>query len=106
MRTSDFLEAARSERPCDLLLANARIVDVFSGKIAAARRVDGFEESLPAMRVHPSLTAKSFFPGLLDGSCQFAGRRGHAARVQDQPIITVVPFIDEADRIYSFSEGW
>jgi adenine deaminase len=31
----DFLKAARGEQPCDLLLANARIVDVFSGKIAA-----------------------------------------------------------------------
>ena len=35
MPNAEFIKAARGDRPCDLLLANARIVDVFSGGIAA-----------------------------------------------------------------------
>jgi adenine deaminase len=35
MPTAEFLKAARGDRRCDLLLANARIVDVFSGSVAA-----------------------------------------------------------------------
>ena len=34
MQPSEFIRAAHCENPCDLLLANARIVDVFSGEIA------------------------------------------------------------------------
>ncbi|HWR92723.1 MAG TPA: amidohydrolase family protein, partial [Desulfobacterales bacterium] len=34
MQTGDFIRTARGKEPCDLLLVNARIVDVFSGRIA------------------------------------------------------------------------
>jgi len=37
MRPEAFIKAARGESPCDVLLENARIVDVFSGGIIADR---------------------------------------------------------------------
>ncbi len=33
MQTGEFRKAARGARPCDLLLTNARIIDVFSGEV-------------------------------------------------------------------------
>ena len=33
MQPDELIQAARGLRPCDLLLANGRIVDVFSGEV-------------------------------------------------------------------------
>ncbi len=70
MRTSDFLKAARGEHPCDLLLANARIVDVFSGEIvagsvaAAAGRIVGIGEypARAAVDMRPFLRIRAPLP--------------------------------------------
>jgi len=70
MQLSDFLKAARGEAPCDLLLANARIVDVFSGRIApgsvaiAAGRIVGIGD-YPA-RATVDLGGRFLAPGFID----------------------------------------
>jgi adenine deaminase len=67
---ADFLKAARGATPCDLLLANARIVDVFSGGIAngsvavADGRIVGIGE-YPA-RATVDLGGRFVAPGFID----------------------------------------
>ena len=67
---ADFLKAARGAAPCDLLLANARIVDVFSGGIAngsvavADGRIVGIGE-YPA-RATVDLGGRFVAPGFID----------------------------------------
>ncbi len=70
MQPSEFRKAARGEHPCDLLLTNARIVDVFSGEIAAgsvavaAGRIVGIGD-YPA-RTTVDLGERFVAPGFID----------------------------------------
>ena len=70
MHPSDFRKTARGEQPCDLLLTNARIVDVFSGEIAAgsvavaAGRIVGIG-GYPA-RTTVDLGGRFVAPGFID----------------------------------------
>ncbi len=70
MQPSEFRKAARGEHPCDLLLTNARIVDVFSGGIAAgsvavaAGRIVGIGD-YPA-RATVDLGGRFVAPGFID----------------------------------------
>jgi len=70
MRTADFLRASRGDHPCDLLLANARIIDVFSGGIVAGSvavaggRIAGIG-AYPARRT-VDLGGRFLAPGFID----------------------------------------
>jgi adenine deaminase len=70
MQASEFRKAARGEHPCDLLLSNARIVDVFSGEIAdgsvavAGGRIAGIGD-YPA-RTTVDLGGRFVAPGFID----------------------------------------
>jgi adenine deaminase len=70
MQPSEFRKASRGEHPCDLLLTNARIVDVFSGEIAAgsvavaAGRIVGIGD-YPA-RTTVDLGERFVAPGFID----------------------------------------
>jgi adenine deaminase len=70
MQPSEFMNAARGRLPCDLLLANARIVDVFSGEVVeggiavAAGRIVGIGE-YPA-RATVDVGGRFVAPGFID----------------------------------------
>jgi adenine deaminase len=70
MQLKDMINAAKGERPCDLLLSNARIVDVFSGQIVhaavgiAGGRIVGLGE-YPA-RQAIDLQGRFIAPGFID----------------------------------------
>lgn len=70
MQTGEFINASRGDPPCDLLLKNARIVDVFSGEIMAGSvavsggRVAGIGE-YPA-RTTVDLGGRFVAPGFID----------------------------------------
>jgi adenine deaminase len=70
MQTAEFIKASRGDHPCDLLLANARIVDVFSGEIIAGNvavssgRIAGIGE-YPARRT-VDLAGRFLAPGFID----------------------------------------
>jgi adenine deaminase len=70
MQLKDMINAAKGERPCDLLLSNARIVDVFSGQIVhaavgiAGGRIVGLGE-YPARRAI-DLQGRFIAPGFID----------------------------------------
>jgi len=70
MPPGELMQAAHGKNPCDLLLANARIVDVFSGEIAAGSvsvtggRIVGIGE-YPA-RVTVDLGGRFVAPGFID----------------------------------------
>jgi len=70
MQPSEFRKAARGVHPCDLLLTNTRIVDVFSGEIAAgsvavaAGRIVGIGD-YPA-RTTVDLGGRFVAPGFID----------------------------------------
>ena len=70
MQTGEFINASRGNPPCDLLLKNARIVDVFSGEIMAGSvavsggRVAGIGE-YPA-RTTVDLGGRFVAPGFID----------------------------------------
>lgn len=70
MQTDEFIKASRGDHPCDLLLANARIVDVFSGEIIAGNvavssgRIAGIGE-YPARRA-VDLAGRFLAPGFID----------------------------------------
>ena len=70
MQPNEFMKAARGERPCDRLLTNARIVDVFSGEIVAgsvavaAGRIVGIG-AYPARAV-VDLGGRFVAPGFID----------------------------------------
>ena len=70
MQPSDIIRAARGDQPCDLLLANARIVDVFSGRIApgsvavAGGRIVGIGD-YPARKT-VDLGGRFLAPGFID----------------------------------------
>jgi adenine deaminase len=70
MQRSELIRAARGERPSDLLLTNARIVDVFSGTVApgsvavASGRIVGFGD-YPAREVR-DLAGRFLAPGFID----------------------------------------
>ena len=70
MQTGDFIRTARGKEPCDLLLANARIVDVFSGRIApgsvavAGGRIVGIGD-YPARKT-VDLGGRFLAPGFID----------------------------------------
>jgi adenine deaminase len=70
MRTADFLRASRGDHPCELLLANARIIDVFSGGIVAGSvavaggRIAGIG-AYPARRT-VDLGGRFLAPGFID----------------------------------------
>jgi adenine deaminase len=46
MQATEFMKAARGEAPCDLLLPNARIVDVFSRGKWGTEMVNGAEKMI------------------------------------------------------------
>ena len=70
MQTGEFINASHGDPPCDLLLKNARIVDVFSGEIMAGSvavsggRVAGIGE-YPA-RTTVDLGGRFVAPGFID----------------------------------------
>jgi adenine deaminase len=70
MELADFIQVARGRRPCDLLLTDARIVDVFSGNVfpgslaIAAGRIAGFGDTPAHRRV--SLGGRFVAPGFID----------------------------------------
>jgi adenine deaminase len=70
MQPTEFMNAACGRHPCDLLLANARIVDVFAGEIVdgsvavAAGRIVGIGER-PA-RASVDLGGRFVAPGFID----------------------------------------
>jgi adenine deaminase len=70
MQASEFIKASRGDHPCDLLLANARIVDVFSGEIipgsvaVSGGRIAGIGE-YPARRT-VDLGGRCLAPGFID----------------------------------------
>jgi adenine deaminase len=70
MQPSEFIKAARGERPCDLLLSNARIVDVFSGEVKAGAvaiaggRIAGIGDY--AARTTIDLGGRYIAPGFID----------------------------------------
>jgi adenine deaminase len=70
MQPNEFMNAARGRLPCNLLLANARIVDVFSGEVVeggiavAAGRIVGIGE-YPA-RATVDVGGRFVAPGFID----------------------------------------
>jgi adenine deaminase len=70
MQTAEWIQFARGKRPCDLLLANGRIVDVFSGELAkagvaiAGGRIAGIGD-YPARRI-VDLGGRFIAPGVID----------------------------------------
>ncbi|MFO7707075.1 MAG: adenine deaminase [Desulfobacterales bacterium] len=70
MRPSEFLKTLRGERPCDLLLTHARIVDVFSGVLkdgsvaVAGGRIVGVGDYPARERV--DLGGRFIAPGFID----------------------------------------
>ena len=70
MQACELIKAARGEHPCDLVLANGRIVDVFSGEIVAGSvavtggRIVGIGD-YPA-RATVDLGGRFVAPGLID----------------------------------------
>jgi len=71
MEISQLIQAARGETPADLLLKNARVVNVFSGEIEETgvailhSRIVGLGNDYPAQRV-VDLGGKYVAPGLID----------------------------------------
>jgi adenine deaminase len=70
MELNELIHSSRGEQPCDLLLSNARIVNVFSGDIVSSRvavaggRFIGFGE-YPALRT-VDLKGRFLAPGFID----------------------------------------
>ncbi len=70
MELADFIQVARGRRPCDLLLTDARVVDVFSGSVFTASlaiaggRIAGFGDAPAQRRI--SLGGRFVAPGFID----------------------------------------
>src|SRR5512139_1492212 len=70
MPPNELITSAKGEQPCDLLLANGRIVDVFSGELVAAGvaiaggRIVGLGEY--AARQVVDLGGRFIAPGFID----------------------------------------
>jgi adenine deaminase len=101
MQTGEFINASRGDPPCDLLLKNARIVDVFSGEIMAGSvavsggRVAGIGE-YPA-RTTVDLGGRFVAPGFIDShvhiesSMACVGEFAHAVVVRGTTAVVADP---------------
>ncbi len=74
MEISSLIKVARGEEPAELLLANARIVNVFSGEIEETgvaihhSRIIGLGNDYPALR-KVDMRGRYIAPGFIDAHC-------------------------------------
>ena len=88
MEIASLIKVARGDEPAELLLKNARVVNVFSGEIEETgvaithSRVIGLGNDYPAQRV-VDLNGRYIAPGLIDAHVHIESAicaRGRAAR--------------------------